>query len=160
MSMPALSPTDIPITHIQLWLQVLTIFVSAISLGAGAAWGGAKLAMRTYDAKIDAIEDSLELILEAQKERRVIVAEIQRDLQEKVPLERCTEDRMNCGQLRTASLCEMGKQVARLTDSIDTMNDKREKTKDEVNAMFMKIMEEISLVKVKITSIDPEGGGL
>jgi hypothetical protein len=148
MSMPALSSTDIPITHINMWLQGLGIFLTFCGMASAAAWGGAKLALKTYDIKIDAINSSLALILEAQRERRVTVSKIQEELQDKVPLESCAEDRGACNRIRSTSICEMGKQIANLTQAIELQNEKREKTKDEMHTVLMSILDKIANLRI------------
>ena len=143
-----MAPDTVPVTHIQLGLQLLGFFLSLIIACITAAWAGAKLAMRSFNVEIKGINSQLSEVVDNQKQlRRVTLVELQREVHGMVPKDRCDEDRGACGLVRTQSFCEMTKQVGKLTESIELLNDKREQAKDAINAMFNTIMEKINAIE-------------
>lgn len=130
--------------HAQLWLQGLGLFVAFVGACGGAAWSGAKLAMKAFDVRIESFDKQIDQVLESQRERRQTIAELQREVQLRVPEGRCSEAQDRCSQLRGQSFCEMAKQVAALNATIQILNEKREQAKDEVHEMFTEIMEKMN----------------
>jgi cell division protein FtsB len=130
--------------HAQLWLQGLGLFMAFVGSCAGAAWAGAKLAMRAFDVRMESFDKQIDQVLDSQKERRQTMAKLQEEITARVPEDRCIEAQARCSQLRGQSFCEMAKQVAALNSTIQTLNDKREKAKDEVHDMFTEIVAKIS----------------
>lgn len=137
-----MTATTIPIEHIQLWLTIIAMVITVLAMCASAAWWGAKLAMKSYDVQLRAV-------VEGQTERKAAMIEMNKRIDEKVPITRCSEDRIFCGQNRTANFEDIGDQICNLTKAIDKQNEKREQSKDETHNMFMAIMDKISKLESK-----------
>jgi hypothetical protein len=131
--------TSIPLTHIQLWVSILAIFVTIFIASAGAAWVGVKLAMKPMAKEIESIKDS-------QKERKEAIRRIERDLQDRVMITFCGEQRVLCSQNRTQSTCAMEQQVNRLTAAIEKQDEKRQEAVKENADMFSKIQSEVAVL--------------
>ena len=134
--------------HTTLWLQGIALFLTFCGMCGTAGWIGAKLAMKAFYTELKGIHVQLGDIIDNQKQlRRVTLVEFQKELEDRVSKERCDEDRGGCFQIRTQSFCEMSKQVAKLTSSIEILNDKREQAKDELHNMFVELLKKMTEIE-------------
>jgi len=131
--------TTIPLTHIQIWISILAILVTIFVASAGAAWVGVKLAMKPMAREIEAIKES-------QQERKQTIRQIENELQGRVLITYCREERDSCGKGRLQITCAMEQQVGRLTTAIEKQDEKRQEAVKENAEMFSKIQSEVAVL--------------
>ena len=65
-----MNETSIPLSHIQIWLSVLGLFISVAIAASGAAWVGVKIALKPITKEIESIKE-----LRKERELRLIALE-------------------------------------------------------------------------------------
>ena len=65
-----MNETSIPLSHIQVWLSILGLFITVAITAAGAAWAGVKLALKPINKEIEVIKESRK-----ERELRIVALE-------------------------------------------------------------------------------------
>ena len=145
--------TAIPLTHLQFWLSVLALAITTLSMAAGAAWWGAKLAMKSYDKQIDAI-------LESQKERKAAIEKLQEADAMRVLIADCNYDRTECSNSRIQLICGMSKQVEDIKKSLEIQDEKRQQAVKENAEMFSDIRTQVAVLTTVAESLSKHSQSL
>jgi hypothetical protein len=152
-----MTETTIPLSHIQIWLTIFGLFITVSGMGAAAAWWGARLALKSFTGQLEALKEAakkeseatdrrFQAVIDSQNERKLLMAELHKELQNRVMIARCYEDRSSCGDNRDSVVCGISKQVSALSAALDRQDEKRQAAVVENAKMFSDIQIQVALL--------------
>jgi hypothetical protein len=110
---------------------VWTIFT--IVAACAAAWGGAKYALSSHETKL--------------KEHDAQFFRVMEELQKRVLISDCRDERGDCRSNRESTYCELNRKIDRIFTAIEEQEKKREAGKDVYQAMFRDLAIQIAAMK-------------
>lgn len=100
-----------------------------LALSAGAAWGGAKYAIKSHER---------------------MIMELQKKVEKLVPLSFCKDERGNCRIEKTHATGEISKKIDKLFEMIEDQSKAREEDNKERNAITLEITKTLSDLEATI----------
>ncbi len=119
-------PDQLPISFAGLWMIVTTIASLA------AAWGGARYALKSHEARIKSLEDKSSGF---------------------VSQDFCRREQGDCKSIRDDLHCELSRQIANVNQKLDEMERKREATKDNNALVFQEIARQMAALDAKLNLV-------
>jgi hypothetical protein len=145
-------------SHITMWVAIIAVGISFVVAVSGAAWWGAKMAIRVLTTAMEAMQDRvnrLEVSLTSQLlevkasqgERRMAMIKLQDEIQCRVDQERCTEDRMCCASDRNSFRASLTKQFDDLFNEMRLNEERRHAQGEKLAQCWTNMSERLSVVE-------------